>query len=236
MKTETPEGVSKAQGIAAGDHIAKTLRGFGPAGLLAIAVILVAGIFGSAALAGLLVLAWAWRSRTSWCEIGYVRPRSWARTIAGGIAFGVVFKFAMKALIMPLLGADAINHAFHYLAGNRAALPGMLATVIVSAGWGEETFFRGYAFERLRKLLGSSIPAKAAIVALTSMAFGAAHYSLQGLAGVEQAAIVGAVFGTILAVTGRILMLMIAHAAFDVTAAAMIYWNLETRVAHLVFS
>jgi len=30
-------------------------------------------------------------------------------------------------------------------------------------------------------------------------------------------------------------MLMIAHAAFDVTAVAMIYWNLESKVAHLAF-
>ncbi|HXN51685.1 MAG TPA: hypothetical protein VN943_07085 [Candidatus Acidoferrum sp.] len=39
----------------------------------------------------------------------------------------------------------------------------------------------------------------------------------------------------IFAVTGRICMLMIAHAAFDVTAVAMIYWNLESKVAHLAF-
>jgi len=30
-------------------------------------------------------------------------------------------------------------------------------------------------------------------------------------------------------------MLMCAHAAFDLTAVAIIYWSLETRVAHLVF-
>jgi hypothetical protein len=36
-------------------------------------------------------------------------------------------------------------------------------------------------------------------------------------------------------VTGRIFMLMIAHAAFDLTALAIIYWSLETAVAHLIF-
>jgi hypothetical protein len=30
-------------------------------------------------------------------------------------------------------------------------------------------------------------------------------------------------------------MLMVAHAAFDVTAVAIIYWDLETAVARLVF-
>lgn len=51
----------------------------------------------------------------------------------------------------------------------------------------------------------------------------------------EQATIVGLVFGTIFAVTGRIWMLMCAHAAFDLTAPAIIYWDLESDVAHLVF-
>jgi hypothetical protein len=28
---------------------------------------------------------------------------------------------------------------------------------------------------------------------------------------------------------------MFAHAAFDLTALAIIYWNLESKVAHLIF-
>ena len=106
---------------------------------------------------------------------------------------------------------------------------------MANAGFGEETVFRGYLFERLGKLLGSSARAKAAIVLLTAAWFGLAHYRDQGLAGAEQATIVGLVFGTIFAVSGRIWMLMVAHAAFDLVAIAIIYWNLESKVAHLVF-
>jgi membrane protease YdiL (CAAX protease family) len=51
---------------------------------------------------------------------------------------------------------------------------------------------------------------------------------------VEQATIVGLVFGAIFTLTGQIWMLMLAHAAFDLTAVAMIYWNLESTVAHLI--
>ena len=51
----------------------------------------------------------------------------------------------------------------------------------------------------------------------------------------EQAAVTGIVFGTIFARTGRIWMLMVAHAAFDLAALAIIYWNLESLMAHLVF-
>ena len=219
----------------AGDRVAAGLRGFGPLGLLAILVILFAGGYPYLPLSAILVLVWAWWSRTPWREIGYVRPESWITTIAGGIAFGIAFKFLMKAIVMPLLGADPINHAFHFLAGNPAALPAMLFAVIVGAGFGEETIFRGWMFERFGKLFGGSAGAKSAMVLLTAVWFGLAHYSLQGLPGVEQATIVGLVFGTIFAVTGRIWMLMIAHAAFDLTAVAMIYWSLESDVAHLVF-
>jgi len=87
-----------------------------------------------------------------------------------------------------------------------------------------------------RRLFGSGITAKILIVLITSALFGVAHYSVQGISGTEQATIVGFVFGAIFALTGRILMLMIAHAAFDLTAYAMIYWELETRVAHLIFN
>jgi membrane protease YdiL (CAAX protease family) len=68
-----------------------------------------------------------------------------------------------------------------------------------------------------------------------SVIFAALHYFEQGLAGAQQATITGLVFGTIFAVTGRIWMLMVAHAAFDLTALAIIYWNLESAVAHFVF-
>jgi len=216
------------------EEFATRLRGFKRLGLLAILVIL-AGNLIVKPLSAVLVLPWVMLSRTPWREIGYVRPKSWAREIAIGVVFGGLFKLVMKALVMPLFGAPAINPAFHYLAGNTAALPGILLAVMISAGFGEETFYRGYLFERFGKLFGASVIAKIAIVVITAAWFGAVHFPKQGLAGVEQAMIGGLVFGAIFAVTGRIWMLMIAHAAFDITAVAMIYWDLESYVAHLIF-
>jgi len=222
-------------GLAGIASIAADLRGFGPLGVVAILVILLAGNYAFVPLSAILVLVWVRWSRTPWREIGYVRPKSWTRDLAVGIALGIAFKFLMKAIVMPLFGAPPINQAFHYLAGNRAALPGAVYAMIVEAGFGEETVFRGYLFERLGKLFGPGDRAKTLIVLLSAGLFGLAHYSLQGLPGVEQATIVGLVYGSIFAVTGRIWMLMFAHAAFDLTALAMIYWNLESDVAHFVF-
>jgi membrane protease YdiL (CAAX protease family) len=216
------------------DRVASALRGFGPLGILAILIIL-AGNFVVAPLSAIFVLVWVRLSRTPWREIGYVRPKSWIRSVAMGIAFGVVFKLIMKAIVMPLLGGPPINAPYHYLAGNTAALPGMLLTLIIVAGFGEETIFRGWMFERLGKLFGSSLWATTLIVLLTSLWFASLHYKDQGLAGLEQAIFTGLAFGTIFAIRRRIFMLMVAHAAFDIAAVALIYWDIESEVAHLIF-
>ena len=210
------------------------LRGFGPAGLLAIAVV-VAGNLAGPIVGAPLVLIWAAASGTPLRALGFARPRRWTLTIVTGILLGVAFKLAMKAIVMPLLGADPINRAYHYLAGNTAALPLMLLNVILIAGLGEEIVYRGYLFERLGKLLGKNAIAQAAIVLIGAALFGAAHYAGQGLAGAQQATIVGLVFGTAFAVTSRLWPLIIAHAAFDVAAVFIIYWDLESAVAHWVF-
>lgn len=232
--TSSPKAFGADPPSGADDPIAARLRGFGPVGILAIVIIL-AGNLLVTPLSAILVLVWARLSRTPWREIGFVRPKSWVGSVAIGIGFGAAFKLLMKAVVMPLLGAPPINEAFHYLAGNTAALPGMLFAVIVGAGFGEETVFRGYAFERLGKLFGSSAWATTLIVVFTSAWFGVIHYPVQGLAGAEQATIFGLLFGTIFAIRGRIFMLMVAHAAFDVTALAIIYWDLESEVANLIF-
>src|SRR5215472_3521425 len=88
------------------------LRGFGPAGLLAMVVI---PFSGTAAIGAILVLVWARLTLTPWRELGFVAPRSWARALAVGVSLGVAFKFVMKALVMPLFSADSVNHAYHYL-------------------------------------------------------------------------------------------------------------------------
>jgi CAAX protease family protein len=220
------------------DRFAADLRGFGPLGIVALLVIVLSGnvTVGQVLvpIGSILALVWARWSRTPWREIGYVRPKNWLGSLAIGLAFGCAFKFLMKAIVMPLLGADPINEAYHDLAGNRAMLPAAMFAMVV-AGFGEETVFRGFLFERLGKLFGSGIGARTSIVLVTTALFALSHYADQRLAGVEQATITGLVFGTIFAFTGRIWMLMCAHAAFDLTALAIIYWNLESEVAHVVF-
>lgn len=214
--------------------VAQRLRGFGPAGVLALLIVL-AGNLLVIPLSAALVLVWAQVSQTPWRTLGFAAPRSWARVIAIGIPLGVAFKLAMKAVVMPLLGAPAINARYHYIAGNAAALPGVLFAVIVGAGIGEEIVFRGFLFERLRTAFGAGRPTLIAVVLFTSGLFALAHYADQGLPGVQQAAVTGLVFGTIYGLTGQLWLPMVVHIAFDVTAVALIYWSWESAVARFVF-
>jgi membrane protease YdiL (CAAX protease family) len=215
-------------------NLAVQLRSFESLGLLGIAIIL-AGALVNGMVGATLVMLWVVLSKTPWREIGYVRPRNYAATIAGGVAFGAALKLLLKAVVMPLLGTDPINRAYHLLAHNSAPLPGFLLLVVVSAGWGEETFWRGYLFERLGHMFGSSVATKTTVVLLTAVLFGIAHYPGQGRGGVVQAIITGLTFGSIFAYTGRLVFVMIAHAAFDVAAVLIIYFDVEARIAHLVF-
>jgi uncharacterized protein len=136
---------------------------------------------------------------------------------------------------MPLLGADPVNHAYHYLVGNTAALPGAVLMMIAAAGVGEETQFRGFLFERLGRLFGAGVGARVAIVMITAAVFGLAHWPDQGFPGAQQALITGLVFGAVYARIGRLWPLMCAHAAFDLTALAIIYLDREQAVAHWLF-
>jgi membrane protease YdiL (CAAX protease family) len=187
-------------------------------------------------MSALLVLLWRRQSRTPWREIGYVRPESWAATAVIGIAGGIALKLVLKTLVMPLLGAPAVNDAYHYLAGNWAALPGAIYLMLVGGGFGEETVYRGFLFERLGVLFGVHAGARVTIVLLSSALFSLAHFPIQGLAGSEQALLTGLTFGTIMAIQGRIWLPMFAHAAYDLTALAIIYLGLEDRIAHFVFA
>lgn len=217
----------------ADENLARKLRGSGPLGVLAFVII---AAFGPVLepLGTVLVLAWVRASGTSFGALGFVRPRSLGRTTITGIVFGCGLKLFLKAIVMPLLGADPINRTYHDLAGNSAALIVMAFYVLV-ASFNEETVFRGFVFERLGKLLGHRLAATIATVLISSTWFSSVHYLEQGVPGVEQAAMTGLAFGTIFAVTRQIWIPMVAHAAYDFTAVAIIYLDIESTIAHLVF-
>lgn len=181
-----------------------------------------------------LVLIWAAASGTRWRDLGFVRPPHGAIDLVVALVAGVFFKILMKALVMPLLGFSAINSTYHYLTGNTATLLVTLLWVIAGGGFGEELIWRGFLFERLGAFLGPRAHAKLVIVAVTSILFALAHLWDQGVPGAVQATITGLVFGATYARIRTIWPVMVAHAAFDVAAVLMIYWNLEEPIGRLL--
>jgi membrane protease YdiL (CAAX protease family) len=223
-----------------GGRRAVELRGFGPAGLAAALLVLLPGNIGDPRIllvpvSGILVLAWARLSRTPLAELGFGRPRSWSLTIAGGVALGAGLKVVMKAVVLPLMGADPVNHAYHFAAHNPAVLPGMAASLILAAGFGEEATFRGFLFERIGKLIGTAPWARLLAVLVTTALFAWAHYPGQGMAGVQQAVFTGLAFALLYLATGSLWLSMVTHAAFDLTALAIIYFDVERAVAGWLF-
>lgn len=218
-------------------RIAAALRGFGPTGAIVFAAVIIAATFVETPVAALIVIVWALASRTRFRELGMVKPESWLAVIAGGVVAGIVLKLAMKAVLMPLLGAPAINTAFHDIqtapAGRLAFLIGY---VIIGAGFCEELVFRGYMFERFRAAGGDGWPMRVFTLLFCAAFFGALHFYPQGFYGALNAFFSGLITGTIFILNGRKLwFLVFMHAAYDLAAIAIIYFGLENAVAHSIF-
>jgi len=213
---------------------ARRLREFGPLGVAAMLAIFASSVLGFAVTA-ILVLAWARRSNTPLRALGFRKPPHLAATLLLGFALGIALKLVVKSIAMPLLGAPATNQTYHFLVGNAAALPFLIATALINASFGEEVFFRGYLFERLGALLGPSRAALFATVLVTAGLFALAHYPDQGLPGAEQATMTGLTLGGIYAWRKEIWLPMIVHAAYDLAAILFIYMGWEEAVARLIF-
>src|SRR5258705_9684444 len=111
--SEQPRQLDVRPALPSDDGLADRLRGFGPLGVLALFVIVAATLV-TPLLGAVLVLGWAWGSRTPWHEIGYARPKSWIGSVVIGIAFGCALKLLLKSVVMPMLGASPVNPTYHY--------------------------------------------------------------------------------------------------------------------------
>lgn len=205
----------------------------GPVGIAASLIVIGANLV-IAPVGAILALVWAWLAKLPLSEIGLRRPRSWTITIISGLAGGILFKLLMKALVMPLLGAPAVNAHFHFIAGDRTQMISMILASIIVAGFGEEIVYRGFLFERLWRAFGRSTAATGAILIVTALFFGSIHIPEQGFPGAEQAFITGLTFGAIYVATRSLWLPIVMHAAFDITAVLLIYFQVEGAVAHSI--
>ena len=83
---------------------------------------------------------------------------------------------------------------------------------LVSAGFGEEMFFRGFLITRLKTVFSDIYLSSAISVLLAALLFGYMHVYYQGLVGLVNGGIIGVIFGTYFLLYKRNLWpLIIAH-------------------------
>lgn len=205
-------------------------RGHDLAGVL----LVVAASLAGAVVGAIVVLLWARLHHTPMRELGFASPPRWLRTLAVAAAIGISLRLILKALVMPLLGAPAVNASYQYLTGNTAALA-QVGAVILLAGVAEELLYRGFLFERFRALLGSGRGVILASILTSTALFAIAHYRDQGFLGVAQSAITGLAFATMFAGYRNLWPPVVAHITFNLTSVALIYSDLESAVAESVF-
>jgi uncharacterized protein len=222
------ERLSKRQRTAA------YLRGTGVAGNAELLFITATSVLFTPAAAA-LVLLWAWVSQTPWRRLGLYRPNNWLGAVGAGVALGIVEKLAMKALIMPMLGAPAVNSHFGYLASNPRAALFFAIYAVVGAGFAEELVFRGYLLDRIESLLVRVSGKQTIAILVSTVIFAGLHYQ-QGWSGIENAGILGLLAALIYVGFGRNLWpLVVMHAVYDLLSLVLIYFHWEAAAAHLIF-
>jgi membrane protease YdiL (CAAX protease family) len=124
-------------------------------------------------------------------------------TLAAIVAFAAALVLCL-GLLLPALGLTYGSQ------GAPAVSLGVTTLVVMRAGLAEETFYRGFAIERIEALTGSRLIA--AVVPLVS--FAGFHFS-QGIAGVLIAFFVGAAATSIYLWKRNLLILIAAHFTLD---------------------
>jgi membrane protease YdiL (CAAX protease family) len=157
-----------------------------------------------------------------------------AKTLAITFAVGLIFALAAPiAALKKTKGRAAIRKAFAklmFFLPDQPGQYGVFAALCVTAGICEEWICRGFLF----RYFGAWPPVAGAMphgtawplgltaaFILSAVIFGANHF-YQGVTGVVQTAVLGAVFGLLYLWTGSLLVPMIVHALVDLRALILL--------------
>jgi len=164
-----------------------------------------------------------------WSAVGFYQPANWLRTIQlgllSGIAMEVLELFASQPLLVWWTGKYPDLTELGQLRGNLKLLLLLVAGSWTLAAFGEELVWRGYLFNRLSDLFGRRAAGLAAALAVVSVAFGLAHAD-QGITGVVENTIDGALLGLLYLASGRNLWLpIVAHGVTDTVDVLLLYFG-----------
>lgn len=155
-------------------------------------------------------------------HFGGLSPFEHLRLDLTGVAVGLLAALPMLALLAWCLHTTwgPIYRLVHlveerlgpHLSGASA---GGIVLLAASAGLGEELLFRGVIQEWLAERYGFALA-----LAGASLLFGAGHWLSASYAAL--AAVIGAWLGAVFALTGNLLVPIVAHAVYDVVALAVL--------------
>ena len=178
--------------------------------------------------------------RESWSNFGLVKLRRWwswpliiPQALLGFAAIGLIG--AGTAFLGDALGfwstdtiPEGVEARFGNVVGNLPVYLGWIALSWISAGFGEEVFFRGYMINRAGKFFPKAWWGTAFAVLLPAIGFGIVHMYYQGLRGLVVTGMIGLALGTLYILYKRnIWPLVIAHGAFDTLTFTAFYLDLD---------
>ena len=177
----------------------------------------------------LFVLSWiSLRLRgRRWKDVGFMIAPNWPMLLLIGLLVGVGIEalelFGMQPALTHLFGKGPNLSELNRLIGNTKLLVVGVALSWVMAALGEELFYRGYLMNRVAGVLGGSKTARTVSFILMLALFGLHHFS-QGVTGVTENIIDGAILGALYLTTGRNLLApIIAHGVTDTIDVVLIY-------------
>lgn len=181
-----------------------------------------------------------WHYRESWAGFGLRKLpgwKSWAllapQALLGivaiiGLGAGTAFAGDALGLWTTDETMSGVEDRWGNIVGNLPVYLGWLAIAWVSAGFGEEVFFRGYMINRVEALLPHAKWALPLAVIIPAVGFGVAHMYYQGFRGLVVTGMIGLAIGTLYLLYKRnIWPLIIAHGAVDTLAFTAMYLDLD---------
>lgn len=177
----------------------------------------------------LFLLGWiSIRSRGQrWRDLGLKLDQPFPKLLligmVGGVAMEALELFATQQALTKILGQGPDLHQLQRLIGNTQLLILGIVLAWVLAAFGEELVYRGYLTNRLAGIFGGSKTAWTVAAVLITLLFGLAHFP-QGLTGIIENVIDGAILAALYFATGRNLWApIIAHGIQDTVDVLLIY-------------
>ena len=209
--------ITQTEGIETDKRSKKITAFFELAGFIALALVskeLMDPFFGAYAgpaslITTLIILTvYIHRAGQSWSLMGLRNlPGLKAKLLVLPQAFAI-FVTVLVVIVILTKGLEAVGLTFMSepiegeaerwgnIQGNLKLYLILIALSWISAGFGEEMFFRGFLITRMKTVLGDVHFSSVISVLLAALVFGYVHIYYQGLTGFVNAGVIGVIFGT----------------------------------------